>query len=88
MFTYQRDNKNKNYKFFKEECILEQKKRFKIFTGKMAKYLMRKGYQIVNILPNEKNRLQTVFVMLDHDGNLQSSIEEFKETIKSKSSVQ
>lgn len=54
----------------------------------MAKYLMRKGYQIVNILPNEKNRLQTVFVMLDHDGNLQSSIEEFKETIKSKSSVQ
>lgn len=47
-----------------------------IFTAKLARYLLKRGYQIVDIKPNKDNPDRTVFIFIDCDG-LKESIKEF-----------
>lgn len=47
-----------------------------IFTAKLARYLLKQRYQIVDIKPNKDNPERTVFIFADCDG-LKESIREF-----------
>ena len=47
-----------------------------IFTGKLARYLLKQGYQIIDIKPNKDNSDRTVFIFKDCEG-LKDSIREF-----------
>ena len=39
-----------------------------IFTAKLARYLLKQGYKIIDIKPNKDNPDRTVFVFKDCDG--------------------
>jgi len=47
-----------------------------IFTAKLARHLLKQGYQIIDIKPNKDNSDRTVFIFIDCDG-LKESIKEF-----------
>ena len=50
-----------------------------IFTAKLARYLLKQGYQIIDIKPNKDIPERTVFIFIDCDG-LKESIREFSTT--------
>jgi hypothetical protein len=39
-----------------------------IFTAKLARHLLKQGYQIVDIKPNKDNPERTVFIFMDCEG--------------------
>ena len=47
-----------------------------IFTAKLARYLLKQGYRIIDMKPNKDNPDRTVFIFIDCDG-LKESIREF-----------
>ena len=51
-----------------------------IFTAKLAKYLLKQGYQIIDIKPNKDNPDRTVFVFIDCE-RMKESIREFSATV-------
>lgn len=40
----------------------EQKKAIIIFSGKVARELLRRGYTIIDVKPDKKNKIKSVFV--------------------------
>lgn len=52
-----------------------------IFTAKLARYLLKQGYQIIDIKPNKDNPERTVFIFMDCAG-LKEIIREFKQNTK------
>ena len=51
-----------------------------IFTAKLARHLLKQGYQIIDIKPNKDNSDRTVFVFNDREG-LKESIREFSDRL-------
>jgi len=47
-----------------------------IFTAKLARHLLKNGYQIIDIKPNKDNPDRTVFIFINCEG-LKESIREF-----------
>ena len=46
----------------------ESKNRIIIYSGRIANALLDKGYQIVQVRPERRNKLNTVFVFRADDG--------------------
>ena len=54
---------------------------YKVFNTGITRRLLRKGYRIKDIEPNENNYSKTVFVF-HVEGNFMKDIEQFKEEFK------
>lgn len=46
----------------------ESKNRVIIYSGRIANALLDKGYQIVQVRPDKRNKIKTVFVFRADDG--------------------
>lgn len=53
------------------------KKNIPIFTGKLAKFLMKKGFKLVDIAPNKKYPRETVFYF-EQTNEIWEAIKEFQ----------
>ena len=53
------------------ECMFytdEKKDAIVIFTGKTARYLLKLGYTIIDVKPDKKNKIKSVFVFKKESG--------------------
>lgn len=55
------------------DVVLEKdkKKYITIFTAKMARHLLKKGYTIADIKPHKENEDVSIFIFLNEDGLMQ-----------------
>ncbi|QSQ09775.1 hypothetical protein H0A61_02156 [Koleobacter methoxysyntrophicus] len=57
-----------------------------VYTAKLARYLLRKGYRIVDIAPNFNDRKMTVFYFRN-ERELEKEIQKFIKSGTSKESI-
>lgn len=46
----------------------EEKSKVIIFSGRIANELLRRGFQIVEVRPDKRNKIRTVFIFNGEDG--------------------
>lgn len=57
------------------EEVKEEKKAIVVFSGHVARSLLKKGYTIIDIKPDKRNPLKSVFVF-KNEGNFSKDLSE------------